>query len=71
MLAVGDRDERMMNACAWHSCRLDNNLDARVGDQRPHIISNERRPLLVGIGKRARGVSLVGPACGLELAACA
>ncbi len=52
VLAVGDRLERMTNAGAGHAGCLDDDFDLRIGDERFGVVGDERRALLVCIGKR-------------------
>ena len=59
-----------MDACAWHAGRFHDDLDPRIGNQRFRVVGDERRALLVRIGERACGVSLIRPARSFELAAC-
>ena len=57
-----------MNAGARHAGRLDDHLDARIGNQRFGTVGHHSRARLVRFVERFGDISAIRPAGGLELA---
>ena len=71
MLAISNRTERMANSGPRYAGRFHDDFDLRIGDEQLSVIGDERRTLLVRLGKRTCSVRFTRPTRSRELAACA